>query len=403
MGHDSRTCLNKYSKREIKEFVEKESTFFCKLNSSFQKHFIKTLSTFLRKKQIVFHAETTQDDSLCLKIGIIFSTLCISEKNLPFIELFHTIQIYPESYKHPIERPFKGTISVKACSNLQGCSALFDMAYGLYQGYLSSTKTLHHFSSRLGKAEIILLDRYDFKKTSSVRLDQRTINEEPLSWFAAATEFFIQKPHKMKNSDPELFDALSLLWDFDFTTYKSPVLSVTSPNVKKNQKSLHPVYYLTLLSIFISSFIIAPLCQVTLLPDWLLLFIIAVFSFLGYFLRSLFFKFNIPIIPLPYTLFCIFGIGMNMAALFLYINIALTTDINPKTTIITQRDAQFIDFYDTPAIAFYTIKYKYNSHISKNLQFKVPSDNEVKFFFVEVKKGFFGIPHISGRSTKPSL
>jgi Mlc titration factor MtfA (ptsG expression regulator) len=400
MGPDSRACFIMISKREIYDQAVKDSVFFQKLNSSLQKKFITLTISFLKKKKIVFQSGTTDDDSFRIQTGIAFSTLCLSEKSQQFLELFHTVEVYPENFCNSPDSSFEGKIQVRTCSdNSQSCNIIFDMAYGLYHSYLSSSIPFQHFSTHLGKAEMLLIDRYDFKKTTTIKLERRQTNDHPISWFAAATEFLVHSPEEMKIIDPDLFDALTLLWDFDYITIKTPVSNLP---LKRRQRLLHPVYSFTIISIFISTFILISLCQTTLLPDWLLFFIVGLFACSGYFIRQFFIKFNIPVIPLPYVLFSIFGIGVNITAILLYINIALSTDINPKTTIIPQKHDLLKEFHNNSTTAFYKIEYRYNSQVKRELTFEAPIGEEVKFYLIEIKEGLIGIPYISELSTQSS-
>lgn len=380
-------------KSEIRLIIEKECPHYAGLHPATQRRFIRKVCVLLRSKTIHFTFETNETNNLKILAAAAFTLFSLRSED-KIDSLFRSFTLLKTDAPFQLMDILKRkSIPIRIHEDNFWQYAVHDIAYAIYFFYLNTEKTLLNFAQNIGRAEMLLIDRTEFSQTNLTGCIPLSI-EDPISSFASIAEMYLLRPSQLLIQDEELYSAFSILIkhpDSKNQVITRPTHENSEANKKNTTNNLHPIYYLTLFSMFIGTYLILWFVEKTIIPSGHVLIALLLFSLTGIYFRRIFQKRNIPIIKGVYILFSIFGLGVTICLFLLSLNFIFLIG-ERKTTQYKLKDMHQREVRVDPEsqMMHIIVSVKFSNAVSRNISLRTNYSHIPKRFVVVCQRGLLG-------------
>lgn len=276
----------------------------------------------------------------------------------------------------------------------------FVLSTVILKSFLQKQAYIPFFTENIQNLEIIIAKYFNqiYTKPETLNNDDE-IN--PIFRFAEVNSLFFTTPELIEKEAPELYNLFNNFWKSDHESFFKNISN--SYDVKNQQfnPKLHFIYKFTIISIFISSTLMLMLTQITLITTIQIILLVFVPALITTLLQNLFKKMNIPIINGLYTLFCLFGVGVNFCLILLATNYLTLKSNKTKTYFFESKSPNIIEQFDYRYINneefVFKARLKFNNELTRTLEF-TSLRNKNNNFIVYTKKGILGKEVITKKS-----
>jgi hypothetical protein len=380
-------------------FFVNEFPFYAGLTNTNQKMFLSSFLKLNRMVKLRIPPEIDERERYSMLLGAILTQISFTKVDLPLQHVFKNIILVSSAeFEENQEEMFNQfVIPVRYDTGNFLHQGLYDIVYGFYRCYLLSKNALQHFAAHVGKVEMLMIDRFDFQSRSCLPKCVEAGSDDPLHMLAYFSEQFFNHSLQFRASDPQLYSALAVLWNFNpvnnlMQEKVNKQRNFENPHIASRPKSfLHPVYLFGVVSLFTASLFVSLLTQKTIVYNWVLLLLIVAFSLGGLLFIPIFKKRNIPILKLPFLFFSIFGVGLNTVALLFFINL-VTSLSAPEKTIVVPYVPQIVEKSEISDSGFmsYYVQLRIGNSSKKVVPFRASVFREPTFFVLKIQKGIVG-------------
>ncbi len=387
-------------KKEIDNLLEKNFPFYTGLSPELKKIFIHSLLHETDFSKFILSGSITGNELLQMKLAAVYTAISFSRVDVQMHNIFRNIEAV-DILNSRLQEEYlsKFIIPIRCSSENFWHSAVYDMIYGFYYCYTLHKETLTHIAQRIGKAEILIIDRFDFQKKYREQFCIKPDDNTFVAMFASVGEQFFNHPSDLKKNDNEMFSAMVDLWNINPLEMNIPFKAKKEKQFNRNGKisfisgKLPPVYNFTIFSIFLSLFAFLYLADKTLITFSMLIILITIFTLVGFSFLPGFKKYNIPVFKIPFFLFSLFGVGMNLMWIFLAVNYIST---NPKIiqTFIFPFEKEKVVYAKELKRKDKTIEYLINIKIKKGLKrrisFRTHPEKLPRYVEIKAHRGLLG-------------
>jgi len=394
---------------QIHAFLLEGCVFYRNLLPKKQRKFLQTVGVIYRKKSIEICFVSQDEEQIKLSIAAVCARFLFSSFDHCRFDIFKGIRCYQDEFPDDCEQiRNRFFIPIRICSDDLMKTATYDFAYGYYQCYLMHPMLPEYFAGKIGKVEILMIDRFEFSDGGMPSFCSQVVEKSPLSMFACVNEWFIAKPEEFMKSEPELYVALSRLWNFNPVLMKIQATRAQQHAIERKDRNyfrrlqLHPVYYFTLISFFIGFFLLQHFYEKTVIYPLYVFLLVVLFALAGLLFIPVFKKRNIPVLKVPFAFFSLFGVGVNVVWIFLALNFSVLRPDTEKVMVFPYGQQKILhvssdDYRQTIEIA---ISAELKTGLEKRISFKARKNVPLKFYIVNLKQGLFGYYVITDKSLR---
>lgn len=386
------------NRREIRKLLSENSLYYGKLTPTLQRKFFATVIQLLHKNKIIISFNSANSNELKVKIAANCALFLFASFDRENVNLFDKVIAYESDLHAKIgELEKKLIIPVRIVNDDFDNTIVHDFAAGYYRCYLLSTVSMPVFSNYVGQVEMQMIDRFEFGNLETALPCSKAVEHTPVEMFACINSFFFNNPEHLQQLEPELFDSLSRLWNFHPLELKiyhhhKQLKQVVMHEKKRSAMGLHSVYYYALVSFFIGMFALLYLFDRTLIPFYVLLLLVLLFTVVGMMFIPVFRRRGIPLLKIPFAFFSIFGVGVNFTVLLLFINFMIPQSNTDKKIVLPYKQVSLIGIHPTGETSKqeYSVHIKFGKGIGKRMTFEIELNKEVRFLVVSLHKGVLG-------------
>jgi len=371
-----------------------------------KKKFLSEIRKLQRDIIIVTDPEIPDAVELKIRCVAFLALMSMRRADKPLLSLFRNIYLresFEEDERDELLQKFIIPVSINRQNFIHTMG--YDILYGFYHCYLNHSKTPEYFASMTGRAEMMMIDRFDFQNHFSDMLCIQPHHNSPIAMFASVNEYFFNHPEELQKKDREIFNSLSALWNLNPFTF-GPIREAKSnygfeKKYQGKQKKLHWVYYYTLFSFFLGSLLLITLFSKTMMFFWMLVILTGAFSLCGLLLKHLFKRRGIPYLKIPFLFFSVFGLGVNGVNLLLLLNLLHTFPDSKKTLVFPYAPENIISRRVSPEMKYYEydVRVQIKPGLKKRVTFKTGHGPVPRFFILEMHSGLLGFYVITKTDT----